>query len=123
MHLVPHPPRGPFRDMPREVAILTSVSFTVALGFGIVAPDIRSAVWTGIGFGVVGVLNAATLLPGGRAADALGRRPVIVTGCLLSAGGMAMLALLPGLLGVPGRTGRTGPRFWAARRRTCGNDR
>jgi DHA1 family multidrug resistance protein-like MFS transporter len=59
----------------------------------------RSAVWTGIGFGVVGVLNAAILLPGGRAADALGRRPVIVTGCLLSAGGMAMLALLPGLWG------------------------
>ncbi len=59
----------------------------------------RSAVWTGIGFGVVGVLNAATLLPGGRAADMLGRRPVIVAGCLLSAGGMAMLALLPGLWG------------------------
>ena len=26
--------------MPREVAILTTISFTVALGFGIVAPDI-----------------------------------------------------------------------------------
>jgi MFS family permease len=59
----------------------------------------RSAVWTGIGFGVVGVLNAATLLPGGRVADVLGRRPVIITGCLVSAGGMAMLALLPGLWG------------------------
>ena len=32
--------RGPFHGMPREVAILTAVSFTVALGFGIVAPDI-----------------------------------------------------------------------------------
>jgi MFS family permease len=59
----------------------------------------RSAVWTGIGFGVVGVLNAATLLPGGRVADMLGRRPVIIAGCLVSAGGMAMLALLPGLWG------------------------
>ncbi len=59
----------------------------------------RSAVWTGIGFGVVGVLNAAALLPGGRMADMLGRRPVIISGCLLSAGGMAMLALLPGLWG------------------------
>jgi MFS family permease len=58
-----------------------------------------SAVWTGIGFGVVAALNAATLLPGGRVADTLGRRPVIVAGCLLSAGGMAMLALLPGLAG------------------------
>ena len=59
----------------------------------------RSAIWTGIGFGVVAVLNAATLLPGGRLADRLGRRPVIVSGCLVSAGGMVMLALVPGLGG------------------------
>jgi MFS family permease len=59
----------------------------------------RSAIWTGIGFGVVAVLNAGTLLPGGRLADRLGRRPVIVTGCLVSAGGMVMLALIPGLAG------------------------
>ncbi len=31
---------GPFRGLPREVAVLTSVSFTVALGYGIVAPAI-----------------------------------------------------------------------------------
>jgi MFS family permease len=59
----------------------------------------RSAIWTGIGFGVVAVLNAATLFPAGRLADRLGRRPVIVTGCLVSAGGMMMLALVPGLGG------------------------
>ena len=59
----------------------------------------QSAVWTGIGFGVVAVLNAATLLPGGRLADRLGRRPVIAAGCLVSAAGMVMLALLPGLAG------------------------
>jgi MFS transporter, DHA1 family, multidrug resistance protein len=59
----------------------------------------RSAVWTGIGFFVVAVLNAVTLLPAGRAADRLGRRPVIIAGCLVSAAGMAMLALLPGLWG------------------------
>ena len=59
----------------------------------------RSAIWTGIGFGVVAVLNAATLLPAGRLADRLGRRPVIVAGCLVSAGGLVMLALLPGLGG------------------------
>src|SRR5215469_12415317 len=40
MRFVPRSPRGPFRGMPREVAVLTAVSFTVALGFGIVAPDI-----------------------------------------------------------------------------------
>ncbi|MGD0926357.1 MAG: MFS transporter [Streptosporangiaceae bacterium] len=59
----------------------------------------RSAVWTGIGFLVVAVLNASALLPAGWAADRLGRRPVIIAGCSVSAGGMAMLALLPGLWG------------------------
>jgi len=59
----------------------------------------RSATWTGIGFLVVAALNAATLLPAGRAADTLGRRPVIVAGCLAGAGSMVMLAVLPGLWG------------------------
>jgi MFS transporter, DHA1 family, multidrug resistance protein len=57
----------------------------------------RSATWTGIGFLVFAALNAATLLPGGRVADTLGRRPVIITGCLVAAAGMLMLAVLPGL--------------------------
>jgi len=59
----------------------------------------QSAVWTGIGFLVVAAVNAAALLPGGRAADTLGRRPVMLAGCLISASGMVMLALLPGLAG------------------------
>jgi len=59
----------------------------------------QSAVWTGIGFLVVAGLNAAALLPAGWAADRLGRRPVIIAGCSVSAGGMLMLALLPGLWG------------------------
>jgi MFS family permease len=59
----------------------------------------RSAVWTGVGFLVVAVLNASALLPAGWAADRLGRRPVIVAGCSVSAAGMALLALLPGLWG------------------------
>jgi len=59
----------------------------------------RSAIWTGIGFLLVAALNAATLLPGGRLADRFGRRPVIVAGCLVSAGGMATLALVPELGG------------------------
>jgi DHA1 family multidrug resistance protein-like MFS transporter len=56
----------------------------------------RSAVWTGIGFLLFAALNGAALVPGGRVADALGRRPVIVAGCAISAVGMIMLALLPG---------------------------
>ncbi len=55
----------------------------------------RPATWTGIGFGVVAALNAAALLPAGRIADTLGRRPVVVAGCLASAAGMAALALAP----------------------------
>ena len=59
----------------------------------------ESATWTGIGFLVVAALNAATLLPGGKVADTLGRRPVIVAGCLTSGVSMVMLAVLPGLWG------------------------
>jgi len=59
----------------------------------------RSAIWTGIGFLVVAALNAGALLPAGRLADRFGRRPVIVSGCLISAAGLLMLALLPGLAG------------------------
>jgi MFS family permease len=59
----------------------------------------RSPTWTGIGFGIVAALNAATLLPAGWAADRIGRRPVIVTGCLTSAGGLLVLSFIPGLGG------------------------
>ena len=56
----------------------------------------KSPIWTGIGFGVFTALNGVVLLPGGRLADTLGRRPVIVAGCAISAGGLVMLAVLPG---------------------------
>jgi MFS transporter, DHA1 family, multidrug resistance protein len=57
----------------------------------------RSAVWTGIGFLLFAALNGAALVPGGRLADTLGRRPVVIAGCAVSAVGMVMLGLLPGL--------------------------
>ena len=56
----------------------------------------RSPVWTGMGFLLFAALNGAALLPGGRVTDTLGRRPVIVVGCAISAVGMVMLALLGG---------------------------
>lgn len=59
----------------------------------------RPPVWTGAGFAVFAALNAAMLLPAGRAADTFGRRPVLVAGCVVSAAGMAMLALLGGTSG------------------------
>ncbi len=95
----------------RSRAYLAASSANLADGFAVIGVrsaivplfvrDVlhRSAVWTGIGFGVVAVLNAAALLPGGRAADTWGRRPVIIGGCLASAAGLIMLAALPGLWG------------------------
>jgi MFS family permease len=95
----------------RSSAFRAAASANLADGFAIVGVraaivplfvrDVlhRSPVWTGIGLGVFAALNAATLLPGGRAADVLGRRPVIVTGCLVSGGGMVRLAFLPGVGG------------------------
>jgi MFS family permease len=56
----------------------------------------RSALWTGIGFLLFAALNGAALIPGGRIADNVGRRPVVVTGCAVSAVGMVMLAVLHG---------------------------
>jgi MFS family permease len=56
----------------------------------------RSALWTGIGFLLFAALNGAALIPGGRVADNVGRRPVVVMGCAVSAVGMVMLALLHG---------------------------
>jgi DHA1 family multidrug resistance protein-like MFS transporter len=56
----------------------------------------RSPVWTGVGFVVFAALNGAALLPGGRVADTIGRRPVIVCGCVMSAAGLVLLAVLSG---------------------------
>src|SRR5262249_39204588 len=60
-------------------------------------PPHPPATWTGIGFLVFAALNAAALLPAGRVADTLGRRPVMVAGCAISAAGLLLLAVLPGL--------------------------
>jgi MFS transporter, DHA1 family, multidrug resistance protein len=59
----------------------------------------RSALWTGVGFLVFAALNATALLPGGRAADTFGRRPIMIAGCTVTAGGLLMLAFLPSLGG------------------------
>jgi MFS transporter, DHA1 family, multidrug resistance protein len=61
----------------------------------------HSSVWTGIGFAVVSLVNGATLLPAGRIADRLGRKRVMLLGCFIGTGAMAILALvenLPGFL-------------------------
>ncbi len=59
----------------------------------------RGTAWVGVGFTIVAATNAATLIPAGRIVDRRGRRPIIVTGCLLSAASMALLALSPTIIG------------------------
>ncbi len=51
----------------------------------------RGLLWTGIGLGVVTAVNAIVLLPAGRLADRIGRKPIMLSGCLV--GGASMLAL------------------------------
>src|ERR1700678_4041344 len=80
--------RSPFGDLPREVAILTAVSFTVALGYGIVAPDISAfAHQFGVSvaaaasvISVFALLRVAGALPAGRLADRFGEPGVMATG-------------------------------------------
>jgi len=58
-------------------------------------------VWTGVGFWCVAGVNGLVLLPAGRAADRIGRRPILVAGCALSGFAFLLLALwstLPGFL-------------------------
>ncbi|MGN6472968.1 MAG: MFS transporter [Mycobacteriales bacterium] len=61
----------------------------------------RKPIWIGVGFLVVSAINAATLLPAGRYADNVGRKPLLVGGCIASAAGIVVVGAfenLPGYL-------------------------
>jgi MFS transporter, DHA1 family, multidrug resistance protein len=58
----------------------------------------RSPVWTGISLTVFTAANIVTLVIGGQLADRIGRRPILLVGCLTSAGGTALLTLPPSLV-------------------------
>src|SRR4051812_2832219 len=61
----------------------------------------RSPVWTGVGFWCVAGVNGLVLLPAGRYADRVGRRPVLIAGCAIAGSAFVVLALwesLPGFL-------------------------
>src|SRR5437763_2252581 len=100
---VPRFRRGPFRDLPREVAILTAVSFTVALGFGIVSPDIPAfarhfGVSTAAAASVVSafaLLRIVGALPAGRLVDRFGEPVVMATGIAI----VAASSIVAGLSG------------------------
>lgn len=59
----------------------------------------KPVIWTGFGFLVVSAVNGAMLLPAAHYADRVGRRPVLITGCIGSGIGIAVLAIWPDLAG------------------------
>jgi MFS family permease len=59
----------------------------------------KQPIYTGIGFLVVSAVNGAMLLPAARFADRVGRKPVLLVGCIGSGAGIAVLAVWPGLGG------------------------
>jgi len=82
-----------FGDLPREVAVLAAVAFSVAVGFGIVAPAIPVFAHDfGVGKTAVGaVLSAfalmrlASAMGVGHVVDAIGERVVLATGIIIVA--------------------------------------
>ena len=93
--------RGPFAGLPREVTILSAVSFTVALGYGIVAPGIPafarqfgvSVAAAATVISAFALMRVAFALPAGRLVDRFGSRPVMAAGIAV----VAASSLLAGL--------------------------
>ncbi len=80
--------RNPFGTLPPEVAVLTAVAFSVALGFGIVAPAIPlfakafgvSNFAAGAVISVFALVRFASAPVAGRLTNRLGERVVLATG-------------------------------------------
>ena len=95
--------RGPFHDLPPEVAILTAVAFTVALGFGIVAPAIPAfARLFGVSvaaaasvISVFALMRVVGALPAGRLVDRFGEPGVMAAGIAV----VAVSSVLAGFSG------------------------
>jgi len=97
------PLRNPFGSLPSEVAALTAVAFSVALGFGIVAPAIPlfakefgvSNFAAGAVISVFALVRFASAPVAGRLVNRLGERVVLATGI----GIVGVSSLLAGLSG------------------------
>jgi MFS family permease len=80
--------RNPFRSLPPEVAVLTAVAFSVALGFGIVAPAIPlfakafgvTNFAAGAVISVFALVRFASAPVAGRFVNRFGERLVLATG-------------------------------------------
>src|SRR5680860_1500631 len=80
--------RHPFGSLPPEVAVLTAVAFSVALGFGIVAPAIPlfakafdvSNFAAGAVISVFALVRFASAPVAGRLVNRLGERVVLASG-------------------------------------------
>jgi MFS family permease len=57
----------------------------------------ESVIWTGVGFWCVAGVNGLVLLPAGRFADKVGRKPVLVAGCSISGLSFVVLTLTSSL--------------------------
>ncbi len=91
------------RDPSYRAALVTNVGTGWAL-FGVRSSLLplfvveglqRGPVWTGVGFVLGSVAQAALLLPAGRFTDERGRRPAMILGSALATGSMVLLAVSP----------------------------
>ncbi len=110
--VVDKPPRIPLSITLRNPAYQAALAGNFAAGFSLLG--VRSTVvpllvvqrlelapgWIGAAFAVGALVQAALLLPAGRAVDRVGRRPTLVVGGLVTAASLAGLALVTGPAGL-----------------------
>ena len=93
--------KNPFEGLPKEVAVLTAVSFSVAIGYGVIIPAIplfaRSFGVSNFAVGAVislfSLMRFSSGLIGGKLVDRFGERLVLATGM----GIVSLSTLLAGL--------------------------
>jgi MFS family permease len=91
----------PFRDLPREVAVLSAVAFAVAVGFGIVAPAIPvfarefgvSRTAAGAVISVFAFMRLISAPGAGALVDRFGERRILATGIGIVAVSSALAGL------------------------------
>lgn len=93
--------RGSFDQLPREVAVLTAISFSVAIGYGVVVPVIPlfarsfgvSHAAAGAVISTFAFMRLTTGLVGGRLVDRFGERLVLAVGVSIVAVSSALAGL------------------------------